>query len=51
MKVLLRSSGIVQLDGFQQEVRAFPILKIFTNDGLGLRAAEQGLQELVQHEP
>ena len=51
MKVLLRSSGIVQLDGFQQEVRAFPILKIFTNDRLGLRAAEQGLQELVQHEP
>ena len=51
VKVLLRSSGIVQLDGFQQEVRAFPILKIFTNDGLGLRAAEQGLQELVQHEP
>lgn len=51
VKILQRNSGIVQLDGFQQEVRWIMSPGVCsTNSGIGLRAYQQALQELVQHE-
>jgi hypothetical protein len=51
VKIMQRNSGIIQLDGFQQEVMLSgrwnrrPVLTLQP----GLRATEQDLQELVQH--
>jgi hypothetical protein len=53
VKVLQRNSGVIQLDGFQQEVwnctQSYG-MAVLTNSA-GLRASEQNLQELVQHQP
>lgn len=51
VKILLRNSGVVQLDGFAQEVR-FPhsfLIRPLTR--VGFRTIKQSLQELLQHEP
>lgn len=52
LKILSRSSGVIQLDGFDQEVR--PLLYVYEYGCLtlvrllsGFRAIKQGLQDLV----
>ena len=52
LKILSRSSGVIQLDGFDQEVG--PLLYVYEYGGLtlvrhlsGFRAIKQGLQDLV----
>jgi POB3-like N-terminal PH domain len=50
VKILQRNSGIVQLDGFAQEVTPSSILLERNLMVIGLRPPKQGLQELVQYE-
>lgn len=52
LKILSRNSGVIQLDGFDQEVKYLDrILTIDhpTDRPKGFRASEQGIQDLVRH--
>lgn len=51
VKILLRNSGTVQLDGFAQEVSRLTLLSTYNDlTEAGFRSPEQNLQELVQYE-
>lgn len=47
VKILLRSGGVVQLDGFAQDVSTLTMIKRQILIRSGLRAHRQGFQELV----